>query len=204
MSEDQVWEQLDLRNKNICQMLELILDGPGEDEDPESSTERLRHALELDNFPDEMDSDSDSSDEDDDDGDDEIDDTGSESGGAEDNMTEDVMGLRDSPSSEDGDQNELPSVTDVMSKCNISLAKSQRSHGPLDDGFFNLASFNAETERAEAKTSSRGHLGEDSDSDSDDISVDLFAPLDHSGHSEDAEIEDAGGRHVLVTVEVSN
>jgi U3 small nucleolar RNA-associated protein MPP10 len=195
MSEDQVWEQLDIRNKNICQMLELILDGQEEDGELELSTERFEQTLEdgedfdFDDFPD---SDEDSLDQSDDD----EEDTESESGDAEDVGAEDVVGLRNSSSSEDNDQDEIPpSVIDVTLKHNASLSKKrgERSQAQLDDGFFNLASFNAETERAEAKTSSSGHLGGEGDSDDDDISLDLFAPLDQVEQSHDQDNIEEGG-----------
>lgn len=194
MSEDQVWEQLDLRTKNICQMLELILGGQ-EDGGIELSTERLGQSLEtledgedieLDDFADGIDTDEDSLDQSDDEEDEE--DTESESGDTEDIATEDVVGLHDSSSSEDSDHDEnSSSMIDVTSKSNAPLPKKRREHpqAQLDDGFFNLVSFNAETERAEAKTSSSGHLGEEGDSDSDDISIDLFAPLDQVEYSDD-------------------
>jgi U3 small nucleolar RNA-associated protein MPP10 len=56
-----------------------------------------------------------------------------------------------------------------------------------------LASFNAEAEEGEAKSVSKGRLGEDEDEDSDgDMSVDLFAPVDGAENFEEEDIEDAG------------
>ena len=49
----------------------------------------------------------------------------------------------------------------------------------MDDGFFSLAEFNAETEEAEGENVSRGRLGQDDDDDDDaDDDVDFFAPVD--------------------------
>jgi U3 small nucleolar RNA-associated protein MPP10 len=204
MSDDQVWEQLDLRNRNICQMLELILDGQKEDGELELSMERLGNPLksledgediDLDDFLDGMSSDEDSLDH----SDDGEEDTGSGSSVAEDNAAEDVVGLRDPSSSEGSDYDEFPfSMIDETPRHNVSLSKkgAERSESQLDDGFFNLASFNAETERAEAKTSSSGHLGGEEDSDDDDISLDLFTSLDQVEPTHDqGDIGEAKGRN---------
>ena len=209
MSDDQVWEQLDIRTNNICQMLDLILGGQPEVDELESSMEISRHGLggledkeylDLSDLQDGMDSDSDSDSfkqSDEEEGQEETE-TGSESGDTESIAAEDVVGLHGSSSSEDSNEDETPSsLVNVAIKHSTTLPKKrgQRSQSQLDDGFFNLASFNAETERAEAKTSSSGHLGGDGDSDSDDIPVDLFAPLDQAEHSHDKDNIEEGGRH---------
>lgn len=62
-------------------------------------------------------------------------------------------------------------------------------HPELDDGFFDLAAFNRETEEAEAKASSRGRLKRDSD-DEDEIledEVDMFAPIGDTADAFDEE-----------------
>ena len=66
-------------------------------------------------------------------------------------------------------------------------------HPELDDGFFDLAAFNRETEEAEAKASSRGRLGKrDSDDEDEDLEddIDMFAPIDDaSGVFEEEDLE---------------
>jgi U3 small nucleolar RNA-associated protein MPP10 len=195
MSEDQIWEQLDLRTKNICQTLELILNGQGHG-DEDSSTDLLGRMSGVTEDGEDVDfdaiSDEDSLDQSDDDEGEEDADSQSDS----ENITEGVVGLHDSSSSEDGDEDDIPSSTLDLQRHNASLPKNRgsRSQSQLDDAFFSLASFNAETERAEAKSSSNGHLGGDEDSDDDDISIDLFAEVEHSHDQEGIGEEEAGGR----------
>jgi U3 small nucleolar RNA-associated protein MPP10 len=168
-------------------MLELILDGQG-DEESESSMDlsgRISGAMEvgedvdLDDFSDE-----DSLDESDDDEDDEHTESQPDDAG---NIMEGVVDLHDSFSSDDGDED------DMRHGSSLPKNRGSRSQSQLDDGFFSLASFNAETERAEAKRFSSGRLGGDGDSDDDDISIDLFAEVEHSHDQEDIG-EEAGGR----------
>ena len=223
MDESQIWEQLDLRAKNICQLLERTLGGgTGQDEiynndgKLESAAERMGTTLEalavgngedleLDFLPDHLSSDDDSSlDEDSslghsDNDQEEDDESGSEI--TEENE-EGIVGLRDSSPSESSDQEGIPSS--IMQKHNPSHTggRSPGAHPELDDGFFNLATFNAETERAEARYSSRGHLsreGDDDDDDDDAMSVDLFALVDHAeglDERDDAENELEGKTYV--------
>lgn len=87
-------------------------------------------------------------------------------GGEDVENAEDVIELRD-PSSDDS-EDELRSLK--------NLKRKRGKHSELDDDFFDLAAFNAETEQAEARSSSNGRLGGEEDSDEDiDMSVDLFA-----------------------------
>jgi U3 small nucleolar RNA-associated protein MPP10 len=77
-------------------------------------------------------------------------------------------------------------------------SRKQKGKSPaseLDDGFFNLAEFNADTERAEAKSSSRGRLSGD-DSDEEDMDVDLFANIDLNDGDEDGEDGDGEGTFI--------
>ncbi|KAH9937660.1 U3 small nucleolar ribonucleoprotein complex, subunit Mpp10 [Fomitopsis serialis] len=72
-------------------------------------------------------------------------------------------------------------------------------HPELDDGFFDLAAFNRETEEAEAGAVSKGRLGKgkkDSDDEDENMEddVDLFAPVDDAGEAfEEDVLEDGGG-----------
>ncbi|RDB28966.1 U3 small nucleolar ribonucleoprotein mpp10 [Hypsizygus marmoreus] len=199
MDEDQIWAQLDLRAKNVCDTLEHVLEGEAEEEDLENEDgdseedERMKKALEtmangeeidFDAFGDDMDVDAlldeEESADDSDEGvyDDE------ESEGAEE-LGEVVTGLRDSSPVQERDLDGSLNLLDAIRKQKPTRRKS-KGHAELDDGFFDLASFNAETERAEARSSSRGRLGDEEDSDSD-ISVDLFAALGEKFEEDDLE-----------------
>ncbi|KAF9643844.1 Mpp10 protein [Thelephora ganbajun] len=196
---EQVWAQLELRAKGVCEMLSKALDGTlmvdedvdmrllngvggdeDEDEDEGGSArkklrfedlsqedikslgvepdvlKRLIEGMEVDEEGEEELDDKESEDEDDD---------GEEFG-------EEVTTLKD-PEALDSPG---PSRSSRLSRRFKSSAGSQ-----LDDGFFDLASFNAETEETEAKHVSRGRLkslNEDEDSESDEESIDYFAAID--------------------------
>lgn len=189
MNDEQVWTQLDLRTKHICKTLEHVLkgdpdeeesmeDGSSDDEyDDDEDLNKMLKAMangEVIDFDAPEDADNSSSDEDV---------TGSSEGESdegdeedsehEDGLPESVTDLHD-PSSDENDTG-----TDFSSPPSKRKSRGSRSgkHPELDDTFFDLASFNAETEKAEAKSSSRGRLSEEGDSD-DDASVDLFAALE--------------------------
>lgn len=208
---EQVWAQLELRAKGVCEMLTKALDGTlmdedadmrmlngigggeGEEEDDvggarkklrfeELSQEdieslgvepdvlkRLMEGMEVEGDGEEELDDEESEDEDND---------GEEFG-------EEVTPLRDSEALDSPG----PSRSPRLSRRSKSSAGSQ-----LDDGFFDLASFNAETQEAEAKHVSRGRLkslNEDEDSESDKESIDYFVAVD--GDPElDGGVDDAG------------
>jgi len=194
---EQVWAQLELRAKGVCEMLSKALDGTlmnedvdmrtlsgvngdeDEDEDDGGSHKKLRFedlsredirslGMEPDVLKRLMDSWEGM----------EVDEDGEEELGEEESEDEDdygeefgeeVTSLKD-PEALDSPG---PSRSSRLSRRSKSSAGSQ-----LDDGFFDLASFNAETEEVEAKHVSRGRLkslNEDEDSESDEESVDYFA-----------------------------
>lgn len=183
---DQVWAQLELRAQGICDMLQKALDGAGaiteeDDDEGEQSAKKTRFpdltpedlqrlgidAETLEAMSLEQDDESDDSEEESEDLDVEVEES---EGGDDDDLGEDVMNLRD--------PDESP-----LRKPALSKKFKKAGNSELDDGFFDLSSFNAETEVAEAKRVSRGRLGknledEDSDSDEDADSVDYFAPLE--------------------------
>jgi U3 small nucleolar RNA-associated protein MPP10 len=182
------WAQLDLRTQTICRILDYVLEaeltspdissnqGDSVEEDNEED-DRLQKALEalkrdedtgLDEFLAEYglhESDLDDSQDDDD-----LNNSSPESDGEEEEMQEDISPLRDPSSSEDETEY-------LRSAMKPSRKRKRGESSELDDGFFDLAEFNAYTERAEAKSSSRGRLGGD-DSDEDEQEIDLFANVD--------------------------
>lgn len=211
MDEDQIWAQLDLRNKNICEMLEHALEGAGEDGEVEDMSddrdERLRKALEamengeevdldalmgLDDEGSFLDEDEDDEEDEEDSEDDEEDDNDS---GDDADLGEGVAELHapsDEEDEDDGEEEEI-SLFDVVRKKPAPGKKSKvGARTGLDDGFFNLATFNAETEAAEARLVSKGSLRDD-DSDDDDMSVDLFAPVDDVENFDEEDLETGSG-----------
>ncbi|KAK7064202.1 Mpp10 protein-domain-containing protein [Favolaschia claudopus] len=196
MDDDQIWAQLDLRMKPVCEMLEFALDveGSQDEDDGHSNTdesvdeellsqmralesgEDAMDGMEVDDFDDGFDSEDAESEEESDD------DNGEDLGEA-------ITGLRD-PSSDEDDE---PVPDGEL----FSPRRSRRkpSAGPkngLDDGFFDLASFNAESEEAEARKVSRGRLGGDDESEEEDDSIDLFAPVDIDENFDEEDENDAG------------
>lgn len=193
MGEEQIWAQLELRSQNICQILAQALEGAGEDGDADMIGEGAKK-LKLDD-EEGMDEGEDDKDEEEDEDDDE-EDEGEEDEESEDDavdLGENVEALRD-PSSEEEDDDEdnysaFSSLLSRSQKPKPSSLKRRGGHSELDDGFFDLAEFNAETEAAEARSSSKGRLADDDDvEDDDNESVDLFASVDGA-----ANLEDLGG-----------
>ena len=216
MSDEQVWAELELRAKNVCDVLDYALDGPvqeaesGEDEGSEEDDEeeerelkRMRQALIDEGFdPDELegmgfdeDGEDDSEDDDEDDEDDE--ESNEEEDGLDDgDLGEDVEGLRDPSDEEEELEADEPSFLSG-GKRTLRLKPKRGGHPVLDDGFFDLAAFNAEIEAAESKNVSRGRLSKDDDDDDDndgeDDSVDYFAPVDDTAAFDEEDLEGGGG-----------
>lgn len=189
MDSEQVWMQLELRTRPVCDLLEFALETGKSDEDEASGEDdeeveddRLRKVLEaLENgedldldalreeFGEEMDLDDQSSAESDESED-------SDEGSEEHENEEDIVYLRASDE-EHSDPEAQSSLFDTIKK-----TRSKKKKGPvqeLNDGFFDLDAFNMETERTEATSSSRGRLAEDEDDSEDEgMSVDFFAPMD--------------------------
>lgn len=219
---EQVWAQLELRANGVCEMLSKALDGSFmldedvdmpllngvdcDDEEDEDECGGVRKKLRFEDLSQEdikslgmdpdvlkrlienMEVDEDGGEELDDRESEEEDDDGEEFG-------EEVMTLKD-PEALDSPGPSRPPRLPRRSK---SFAGSQ-----LDDGFFDLASFNAETEEAESKHVSRGRLkslNEDEDSESDGGSLDYFAAVD--GDLElDGGLDEAGPCIVLFVIDI--
>lgn len=215
MNDDQVWAQLELRAARVCSLLEYALDGTGDglgnEGDEESAGSQKKRKMLLDDDGDldmddldgmKVDSDEDEDedgDEDEDDGDedeDEEDEDEDEEEDEEEDLGEGVMRLRDASDDEENGDTVLdldkPSIL-TGGKRKLKLKLKKGGHPELDDGFFDLATFNAETEEAEARAVSKGRLGKvDSDEEGDDDEgVDLFAPVDAMSDTLDGNEEGA-------------
>ena len=99
-------------------------------------------------------------------------------------LEEGVTELRDPSVDSDAVEEELVGESRISSSA--SPLRTKDDHSGLDDGFFNLEEFNAETEEAETAFVSNGALNADLDdiaSDEDDI--DYFASVDGQLHGGD-------------------
>ncbi|EIN13712.1 Mpp10 protein [Punctularia strigosozonata HHB-11173 SS5] len=204
MHDGQIWAQLDLRAKNVCATLEHALEdtvkdfddessGPEDDEDDDDDDDEGMEGLEGMGgfgFNEEDEEEEDESEEED-----SMKDVGEDA-------EEQVTGLRDpSDDSDDEDAMDLDRPSrkgtlwdKIAPKLSAPKWKSG-GHPELDDGFFSLAEFNAETEETEAKKVTKGGLSkstgdDETDSDEDlDEDIDLFAPVDDA-EGLDPEIEE--------------
>ena len=216
---EQVWAQLELRTNGVCEMLSKALDGSlmwdedvdarllngvgADDQEEEDEGGGARKKLRFEDLSQEdikslgvqpdvlkrliehMDVDGD--------GEEEVDDEEEEEEDEDEEFGEEVMTLKD-PEALDSPG---PSRPPRLSRRSKLFASSQ-----LDDGFFDLASFNAETEEAEAKHVSRGRLkslNEDEDSESDPESIDYFAAVD-GGLELNGGMDEAGAQIILFVV----
>ncbi|KAI0961523.1 hypothetical protein AcV7_000603 [Taiwanofungus camphoratus] len=208
MNEDQLWAQLELRAKNVCDILEHALDGAGEElhsdgeDDEEGSKKKGRYSLDNDVDMGELDGmevDSDEYDEDGDSEDGDEDDDHDDDVGRDADLGEGIAELRDPSDEDEGDEDENLDLDKppLLSGGQRNTKWKPRSggHPELDDGFFDLAAFNAETEEAEARVVSEGKLGgggDDEDEDGEDEPIDLFALVDDNSTTVDEEDIEGG------------
>ena len=184
LDKDQIWAQLELRAQNVCKMLEYALDGT---EEPtgrgiNSTTDNLDQNSSEEEEEEEEEEDSDSTYvESDDSSEAEEGSRGSSDGIL---LEEGVTELRDPSVDSDAEEEDL--VGDSRISSSASPLRKKDDQSGLDDGFFNLEEFNAETEEAETAFVSNGALNADLDdmaSDEDDI--DYFASVDGQLHAGD-------------------
>ena len=215
MDEGQIWEQLDLRVRTICETLKEALDERWNEEDGEGEGEEgemLKKAMmmidyvdnedeedmDLDELMEQKDMNSEDSDDDDDDdieeSDDDEDQETDKDDGEDEEFGESVEVLRD-PSSDEIDE-EFHSPSSLLDKRagEASILK-KRKFSELDDDFFDLSLFNAETEEAESRYVSKGSLGraEDEENDQDALEfVDLFLPVDEPENLNEENLQHEG------------
>ncbi|KAG9314379.1 hypothetical protein JVU11DRAFT_5176 [Chiua virens] len=166
MNIDQIWQQLDLRAARMCANLQVL---QGEDEDASALSEE------------ESDDDGHSEDQDEDedvgmDIDDDEEEDGSSTG-------EDVADLQEEMSEDEDDDKDQGRPTSMFDVLRGHEKWSPQGHSDLDDTFFNLATFNAETNEAETNGLSKRKLDFIADDSTEEFEIDLFDLVD------DAEIE---------------
>ncbi len=192
MDEGQVWAQMELRAQKLCKVLEYALEGTGELEEEEDVGSPKKRNLGEDGMDVDDEEDGDSLE---DDFEDESEDWDSEEDDEEAAHEEAAEGAMSSEEEYEGEESvlELRDPSDGEGDFDIDMdaagshprkrkGKGKKGgHPELDDGFFDLAAFNAETEAAEARNISKGRLSRDDEEDDSDAEledVDMFASVD--------------------------
>lgn len=173
MGIEQIWSQLELRAKNICDLVDLVFEG--EHLDPETL---LKDDSDEAAEADEMEVDDEDWDMEDDGGGDEDEEEEEEESSEGEDLGEHIMTL-----SGEAPKPKQNGPTIDLDRTNLHQSTRQRKgpkHPVLDDDFFSIQEFNREIEGAEARSSSRGRLkraGSDDEEEEDNESVDLFADV---------------------------
>ena len=181
MGVEQIWSQLELRAKTICELVDLVFEGeyPDPEELLKSVTDEKEEAdeMEIDEEDRDMKNNQEKGDEDQDE----------EESSEDEDLGEHIMTLSgEAPKP----KRNGPSVH--LNRKDLEDRPARPRKGPkhpvLDDDFFSIQEFNRETEGAEARSSTRGRLkkaGSDDEDEDDNDSVDLFADVGE-------DVEDAG------------
>lgn len=193
MDDDQLWSQLELRNAPLCDILKKLVVGEQALTDDESTIDDDTNS----DSDDDMEGISDIDVGDSEDGAGSAEEEDEDEGEREDgeDLGEDIVQLRDpSSEAESNDGRDEGNTIDLDRPLRPSSKKKNKQspgHPILDDGFFSLADFNAETEESEALAASKGRLADDSDEDENlEDEIDLFATLDdEAGAFEEEDLE---------------
>ncbi|KAL5534201.1 hypothetical protein ACEPAG_663 [Sanghuangporus baumii] len=192
MDDEQIWAQLELKAKNVCDTLDEAFaagdmtgrdrldssDDDDDDDDDELDSDELEEMAGLQGI--------DMSSKEDDEGESNGEDEGEGSESGEEELEEKITELKD-PSS---DEEHMDLDAGPSRRPGLRRSRGKR-HAGLDDDFFNLEDFNAEIQEAEVKNVSRGSLSKKfDDADSEEESeIDFFTPLGDNNEKSEA----AGG-----------
>ena len=181
MNIDQIWQQLDLRAARVCENLQALL-GEGEGEGENASLDRESSDNGSEDEGEDTDEDEDDAAEMDIDDDEGLWEELSSEEEDSSSTAEGVANLREEISDDDEDRGPPTSMLDVVRSQKLSQPGSySQGHLNLDDGFFDLATFNAETSEVETKEVHKRKLNFITDEDSTEESeVDLFGSVDDS------------------------
>jgi U3 small nucleolar RNA-associated protein MPP10 len=193
MEVEQIWNQLELRAKGVCELVELVFEGEypkddeGDDHDEEENGEEDEDEMMLE------------SDEDDDEF---IPEEEPEESSQGSDLGEHIAPLNGEPEPKAklpiallqswiDHASDLENLNDPPPQQSKKGKGKGSRHQTLDDDFFSISEFNREIESAEAKKASRGRLGgKDEDSD-EEGSLDLFKQVgDGMDEEEDEDEED--------------
>jgi U3 small nucleolar RNA-associated protein MPP10 len=194
MDNEQLWGQLELKMDGMCKLLSSVLDQEGDAEDEGMG-------LEGDEDEEDVDWDEDEYEEEDDDDDDDDDDNDETSQENEEDASSDDISHPDEDLPE-GVSNLRGEVGDSEEDEPSPSKRKRKNNNELDDGFFELSTFNSEAEAAEARWSSSGRLNDADDDSDDDMSVDLFAPVADTGTFDEEDLEDAQGMPLISSLTV--
>jgi U3 small nucleolar RNA-associated protein MPP10 len=183
MNTDQIWQQLDLRAARICTNLRVLqgddedgdgnLDGENSDDDESEDADEDEGEVEVESEDEDEDEDA-QMDIDDENLWEELSDGEEDEGSA----TDGVADLQEDTSEDEEDDGPPTSMLDVIHNQRKQNTSKSHSQVPLDldDGFFDLASFNAEAEQMEV-TKRKLNFVTDEDS-TEESDVDIFGSVD--------------------------